>query len=105
MPVSLRSRYAATPSASATAADGKTRPTIGTRLVAPLPVGTVTYQHVLSGAESLESLAFRYFGSSAAWWRIADANSPLFPLDLQTGTAISIPSVTDVGRIERSRSF
>jgi nucleoid-associated protein YgaU len=105
MPVSLTSRYGKVPVHRATDADGTSRPTIGIRPTAPPPPTTAVYRHVLTGAETLEYLAWRYYGRSDAWWRIAEANRLVFPLDFPTGRAVEVASPNDVGRIERTRSF
>lgn len=41
-------------------------------------------------SETLESLAFKYYGSEKLWWIIADANPLQQPLTLVAGTKIRI---------------
>ncbi len=119
MPVSITSRYTNAPIYDATDAQGESHPTVairpstppapGTTLAirpsTPPAPGTTLYQHILIGAETMEYLAWRYYGSSSSWWRIAEANPLVFPLDPPAGAAIAIPSAGDVGRIERTRRF
>ena len=47
--------------------------------------------HVIVEGESYETLAARYLGSSTLWWRIADANPLIFPLDIAPGTTVAVP--------------
>ena len=49
---------------------------------------------------------FRYFGSSAAWWLIADANPTAFPARPRRRARCSPSRPTaSPGRVERTRSF
>lgn len=105
MPVSIGSRYQGLPVYEAADAEGDPAATIAVRPTPAPPPVTATYQHVVSGAETVEYLAWRYYGSSAAWWRIADANPAIFPLDLQTGATVSVPTGEDIGRVVRTRRF
>jgi hypothetical protein len=99
MPVSQSSRYHTMPVYTV---DDK-RSVIGIR---PTPPPTsIAIQHVVIAGDTLETLAYRYFGSSQAWWRIADANRLHFPLDLHTGQSLTIPSSTDFGLVSRERRF
>lgn len=40
--------------------------------------------------DTMESLAFQYYGSSKLWWIVADANALVDPLSLTAGTKIRI---------------
>jgi hypothetical protein len=60
---------------------------------------------MLTGVESLEYLAWRFYGRSTAWWQIADANALVFPLDYRAGTSVALPQPSGVGRVLRTRSF
>src|SRR6266481_723907 len=102
MPVSLTSRYNEVPVYDAVDAQGVVHPTVAVRPSTPPDPDTTLYQHTLVGMETLEYLAWRFYGSSAAWWQIAEANPLVFPLDLSSGTMVAVPSPTDVGRIERT---
>ena len=105
MPVSLTSRYAHTSVYEATGADGQPRAAIGIRPSPEAPDPGRIYRHVVTGVETVEFLAWRYYGSSESWWRIADANPLVFPLDLPTGAAVAVPAAEDVGRVFRDRRF
>lgn len=105
MPVLLNSRYYGLSTYEATDAKGETHPTVAIRLHSPPGPDAGIAQHRLVGAETLEYLAWRQYGSSAAWWRIADAGPPVFPLDVQPGDVVNLPSAIHVGRVERPRRF
>jgi nucleoid-associated protein YgaU len=47
--------------------------------------------HVVVGGETLDQLAFKYYGREDLWWRIADANPGRSPLDLRPGDPLVIP--------------
>lgn len=105
MPIDIRSRYNGVAVIEAPDAAGRARPTIGLRPQArPLRSGA-PFRHRVAGPEGLEYLAWRYYGSSEAWWRIADANPLRFPLDLTPGEPLEIPGASDVGRVVRRRRF
>jgi nucleoid-associated protein YgaU len=65
----------------------------------PIPTGSVT------GVETIEYLAWRYYGDSKLWWRIAEANDLQFALDIVPGTTLNIPGIRDLGTVVRTRSF
>jgi nucleoid-associated protein YgaU len=49
--------------------------------------------HLIKAGETFESLAQQYYNDSAKWGVIADANPQIFfPLDLEAGLVIYIPS-------------
>jgi nucleoid-associated protein YgaU len=105
MPVSNTSRYFGIPVYDAVGKDGVPRPTIGLRSPSPPAPATSLYRHMVTGTETIEYLASRYYGSSAAWWRIAEANGLVFPTDVVPGMILNIPAAGDVGRIVRTRRF
>lgn len=104
MPVTSLSRYARLSAYNAPAANGKVYSTLPLR---PQPETTIagSTQHIVKAPETLETLAWRYFGVSELWWRIADINPLIFPLDLPTGASVTIPRGTDFGVFLRERSF
>ncbi len=55
----------------------------------PLPPDSIL--HTVVGAETLDLLAFQYYGREDLWWRIADANPSLAPFTLTAGQVIAIP--------------
>jgi hypothetical protein len=104
MPVSSNSRYFGLAVFDAPDSRGESHPSIALRL-APPSGPTVVYQHTVATLETLEYLAWRCFHSSEAWWRIADANPPVFPLDWRPGNVVVLPVTNDRGRVERTRRF
>ncbi len=103
MPVDVNSRYRALPSYEVHRADGVT--TALPARVLP-PIGALEmYNHRVTGVETIEYMAWRYFGSSASWWHIADANPLAFPLDYRPGATVQVPPARGVGRVLRTRSF
>jgi len=103
MPVDVRSRYWAQPSYQAPAADGPT-PTLPIRPNVDLPEDEMV-NHRLSGCETIEYVAWHYYGRSAVWWRVADANPLVFPLDYRPGTAVRVAPAGTINRVLRTRSF
>jgi hypothetical protein len=104
MPVSSSSRYANVPVFEAPTAAGDVHPTVAMR-PGSAAGATVVYQHTVAAFETLEYLAWRAFHSSDAWWRIADANRLVFPLDWKPGDVVSLPVRRERGRVERTRKF
>ena len=102
MPVSTLSRYFAAPPQSHTGEQGTTT-YLPMRAEPPDPDGT--FDTRLTGDDTLESLSHRYYGRSEAWWYIADANPPIFPLDWRAGMGITLPQGNGVGRVLRMRRF
>jgi nucleoid-associated protein YgaU len=105
MPVVNTSRYFGLPIYNATVADGTSAPTVPARPPTPPGPGVMLYRHRVTAPETLESIAFRYYGSSDAWWRIAEANDIFFLTDLPAGTLLNIPAAGDIGRVVRRRRF
>jgi hypothetical protein len=106
MSVSARSRYARLAPMQAPDADGVTRTALPIRRHEGVPASSARYAHLVTGAESLEYLAWRYQGSSEAWWRLADANPLRFPLEWRPGDKLDIASGTGApGLVERDRRF
>jgi len=96
MPVSINSRYYGLE----TIEHGR-----GTGIVQRPPPGRQDYPdsilHTLVGGETLDELAFRYYGREDLWWRIADANPGIFSLDWQAGDTLVIPPPRVVGAMPR----
>jgi hypothetical protein len=107
MPISRRSRYAQTPTIAAPGRNGRSNAVAVTiRRQAPTPlVEGQTYRHLLSAEENIEYLAWRYFGTSEDWWRIADTNPTTYPLDILPGSSLTIFSDSATARVQRSRTF
>lgn len=103
MPVDVRSRYWAQPAYAAPAEDGPT-PTLPVRPNAVIPEKD-TVAHRLNSIENVEYLAWRYYGRSAAWWRVCDGNPLAFPLDWSPGATIRVASPGSINRVVRTRKF
>lgn len=81
------------------------RSAIAIRANSPPAAGTALFQHRITGVENVEYMAWRLLGSSQAWWRLADANPLIFPLDLKPGDSLTVLKPLDGGRVERDRVF
>lgn len=104
MPATPGSRHAPLGAVDAVDADGIARPTVPVRPTPPPPSGEPWFHTVVAG-ETLEQLAHRYLGSSAAWWVMADANPTVFPLDLPPGTRLRVPRSGRPTAATRTRRF
>ncbi|OYY91546.1 MAG: hypothetical protein B7Y45_03035 [Sphingomonas sp. 28-66-16] len=105
MPVAIRSRYAAATLQQAPDSDGVDRAALPARLHQPPDPAAARSRHALTGTETLETLSWRYGGTSDGWWRIADANPLIFPLDWRPGQVVEILGTGDAGRVVRDRRF
>jgi hypothetical protein len=101
MPVDVTSRYRLSKSYQVTDETG-TSTALPARLLRTRD-DVDFYNHRLTGVEDVEYLAWRYFGKSAAWWVVADANKLIFPLDFQPGDTVRVPPASGVGRVVRTR--
>lgn len=61
--------------------------------------------HTVAVGDTFESLAARFLGSSALWWRIADLNPLVFPLSLVPGTVVALPGSGAVAGPVRTRNW
>jgi len=104
MRIELDSRYHGLPVYEATDHSGRSHPTVAIRPVTMVSLVDMR-QHQMKGGETLEFLASRYYGSSEAWWRIADTLPLVFPLDIGSGELVPLPSSAEIGYIERTRRF
>ena len=105
MPVSITSRYYLTPVYNAPDAEGVSHATIAIRPPRPPASTTTLYTHLVSGVETIEYLAWRYYGDATLWWKIAEANGLIFATDIKPGMTLSIPAISDIGTVVRNRSF
>jgi hypothetical protein len=106
MTVQITSRYRPMPVYLAPGRDGVMRPTVPILRHEPLVETVPAYRHRVTGAEDIELLAWRSFGSGDTWWQIADANPVTFPLDYRGGDSLSIPREGSRGRLQsRERRF
>lgn len=49
--------------------------------------------HTVQEGDRIDILAKKYLGNKKYWWVIADYNNLEFPLDLEVGTVLRIPSI------------
>ena len=105
MPIAIRSRYAPAAIQQEPDKQGVAQTSLPARRHEPVDPAAARSRHVLTGTETLETLAWRYAGSSDGWWRIADANPLVFPLDWRPGQVVEILGSGDAGRIVRDRRF
>ena len=105
MPVSTGSRYYGLAVYEVIDADKTSHPTLAMRSPAGMDPGRKQYTHLVTGVEDIEYLAWRFYGDSRQWWRIAEANELRFPLDVHPGMSLIIPGVNDFGKITRNRKF
>jgi hypothetical protein len=103
MPIDLTSRYTDAPIAESSDRNGSAHPTIGLRLTSGQT--PAIFSHRLTTLETLELIAYKQFNNSSYWWRIADANPRVFPLDWNPGDAIRLPGSTQTGQVSRTRKF
>ncbi len=52
--------------------------------------------HTVVAGDRVDSLAARYLGRSELWWILCDYNDIFFPLELELGAVLRIPSVEHV---------
>ena len=58
-----------------------------------VPSSSNDIQHTVKDGETLQNIAFRYYGDSGKWYIIAEANGILNPFkELESGTLIRITS-------------
>jgi hypothetical protein len=67
------------------------RTSLAERPIPPLVDYPDSLLHVMKGGETLDLLAFVYYGREDLWWRIADANPARFPMDWAAGDTVVIP--------------
>jgi hypothetical protein len=103
MPVSPDSRFASLPVLQVVAPDGGNRNVVALPLQRPV-LDSPTRYRVIQG-EGLDLIALRLLGGEGLWWRILDANPPVYPLDIQPGAVLAIPELGPATQITRARSF
>jgi nucleoid-associated protein YgaU len=52
--------------------------------------------HTVVDGDRLDLLAHRYLGRADMWWIICDYNDIFFPMELEPGSVLRIPSVEHV---------
>lgn len=66
---------------------------LGLRLTPSISPNQNDQSHVVVAGDRLDALAYSYYGNSALWWIIADANAIAFSMDLAPNTRLRIPSL------------
>lgn len=69
---------------------------LGTRLpidTSPRPDDTF---HTVVESDRIDLIAYSYLGSAGLWWIICDYNGIFFPLELELGAVLRIPSIEHV---------
>jgi len=52
--------------------------------------------HIVQAGDRIDLLAYRHLGDPTLWWIICDYNDIFFPLDLEVGTVLRVPSIEHV---------
>lgn len=62
------------------------------------PENCVLYQ--VKETDTLDALAYKFYGNSAYWWCIMDANREFqSELEIKHGVILQIPTLTDVSKV------
>jgi nucleoid-associated protein YgaU len=104
MPVQPDSRFAHLPVLRVVAPDATTRQVIALRLERPQASSEMT-RHSVKEGEEIDLLAQRFYGSERLWWRILDANTLVYPLDIKPGEVLNVPGPGPATRTTRARRF
>ena len=89
--IGRRSRYAAS-----VLYTGREEGFLGTRpLVDTTPRPDERFHTVVAG-DRVDLIASRYLGRAELWWIVCDYNDIFFPLELEVGAVLRIPSVEHV---------
>ena len=104
MPVKPESRYAKLPSYEIVGPDGSPRKVLGIPWKKN-PQPSESIRHRLRQRDDIDLLSFRFYGDERLWWRILDANPLVYPLDLEPGTMLEIPTRESTKPVTRARKF
>lgn len=52
--------------------------------------------HTVTESDRIDLIAYRYLGSAELWWIICDYNDIFFPLQLEIGRVLRLPSIEQV---------
>lgn len=66
-------------------------PSLALRPTPPVQDYPDSLLHTVIAGETLDQLAYKYYGREDLWWRIADGNSTRFPTELSPGDTLVIP--------------
>lgn len=101
MPVFKGSRYEGVRFTGILGKDGKVRKFLHPR--EPLSLAQVAeqvYIHKFEAGELIDELAWKAAGRPRLWWILADISDVLFPLEIESGSDIVIPTRELLGRAE-----
>jgi nucleoid-associated protein YgaU len=82
------------------------RQVVALRLERP-PISAEVARHQVKQGEEIDLLAQRFYGDEGLWWRILDANPLIYPLDIQPGDVLRVPTPGPgpATRVTRARRF
>lgn len=66
---------------------------IGNRLKIDISLQPDDLFHAVLDTDRIDLLAYKYLGDPTLWWVICDYNDIFFPLDLELGAVLRIPSI------------
>lgn len=89
--IGRRSRYA-----TAILFTGGAEEFLGTRVPVDATPRPDDRFHTVVDGDRLDLLAHRYLGRADLWWIICDYNDIFFPMELEPGSVLRIPSVEHV---------
>ena len=89
--IGRRSRYA-----TAILYTGGAEEFLGTRVPVDATPRPDDRFHTVVDGDRLDLLAHRYLGRTDLWWIICDYNDIFFPMELEPGSVLRIPSVEHV---------
>jgi nucleoid-associated protein YgaU len=49
--------------------------------------------HTVKEGDRIDLIAYSYLGNASLWWIICDYNEIFYPLDLEVGAVLRIPSI------------
>lgn len=55
--------------------------------------------HVTNDGDTLDGIAFNYYGESKLWWVIADVNNIENPLNLDSGLTLLVPKINNLPNV------
>ena len=50
------------------------------------------FYHTVRQGDRIDTIAYKYYGRADLWWVIADYNTLMFPLVLEIGSSLRLPS-------------
>lgn len=92
-PFSESSRYRGVALATLARADGVPQAYVMRRLIAARREIAIAVQHIVRAGERSDLLAYQHYGNALLYWRIADGNAVIDPLELtdSPGARVAVP--------------